>query len=68
MSWQSEENLVVDVNRVVRGWLNYFNYGTRWNAYKKLERFLQARISRLARSQTPGGWSWGVPIPRHLHL
>ena len=44
MSWQSEENLVVDVNRVVRGWLNYFNYGTRWNAYKKLERFLQARI------------------------
>ena len=44
MSWQSEENLVVDVNRVVRGWLNYFNYGTRWTAYKKLERFLQARI------------------------
>lgn len=44
MSWQSEENLVADVNRVVRGWLNYFNYGTRWNAYKRLERFLQARI------------------------
>jgi len=44
MSWQSEENLVVDVNRVVRGWLNYFNYGTRWDAYKKLERFLQRRV------------------------
>jgi RNA-directed DNA polymerase len=44
MSWQSEENLVVDVNRVVRGWLNYFNYGTRWAAYKKLERFLQSRV------------------------
>ncbi len=44
MSWQSEESLVADVNRVVRGWLNYFNYGTRWNAYKKLERFLQCRV------------------------
>ena len=44
MSWQSEENLVGDVNRVVRGWLNYFSYGTLWKTYTKLEKFLQQRL------------------------
>ena len=43
MSWQSEENLVRDVNRVMRGWLNYFDYGTLWKTYTRLERFLQSR-------------------------
>ena len=44
MSWQSEENLARDVNCVVRGWLNYFSYGTVWKAYTKVERFLQGRV------------------------
>jgi hypothetical protein len=44
MSWQSEENLVGDVNRRVRGWLNYFSYGTLWKTYTKLERLLQSRV------------------------
>jgi len=44
MSWQSEGKLVGDVNRVVRGWLNYFSYGTLWKTYTKLERFLQRRL------------------------
>jgi Retron-type reverse transcriptase len=44
MSWQSEGKLVGDVNRVVRGWLNYFSYGTLWKTYTKLERFLQQRL------------------------
>ncbi len=44
MSWQSEEKLIGDVNRVVRGWLNYFSYGTLWKTYTQLERFLQGRI------------------------
>jgi RNA-directed DNA polymerase len=44
MSWQSEEKLVGDVNRVVRGWLNYFSYGTLWKTYPKLEWFLQTRV------------------------
>jgi RNA-directed DNA polymerase len=44
MSWQSEENLVSDVNRVIRGWMNYFNYGTLWKAYTKLEAFIQTRV------------------------
>jgi group II intron reverse transcriptase/maturase len=44
MSWQSEGELVGDVNRVVRGWINYFSYGTLWKTYTKLERFLQQRL------------------------
>lgn len=28
MSWQSEEELVGDVNRTMHGWMNYFRYGT----------------------------------------
>jgi len=43
MSWQSEENLVGDVNRVLRGWLNYFSYGSLWKAYDRVESFLQTR-------------------------
>jgi len=44
MSWCSEEVLVGQVNRVVRGWVNYFSYGTLWKTYVKLERFLQGRL------------------------
>jgi len=44
MSWQSEEQLVRDVNRVTRGWTNYFRYGTLWKTYVQLERFLQRRV------------------------
>jgi len=44
MSWQSEENLAHEVNRVLRGWTNYFSYGTLWPTYGKLQRFVQVRI------------------------
>jgi RNA-directed DNA polymerase len=44
MTWQDVKNVVRDVNRVVRGWINYFSYGTRWKTYVMLERFLQRRI------------------------
>ncbi len=44
MSWISEEKLVGEVNRVLRGWTNYFSYGTLWKAYVKLEVFTQRRI------------------------
>lgn len=44
MSWQNAEDLVGDVNRVMRGWMNYFRYGTLWKTYGRLERFLQQRI------------------------
>jgi RNA-directed DNA polymerase len=44
MSWQGEEELVGDVNRRMRGWMNYFSYGTLWKTYHRLERFLKQRL------------------------
>jgi RNA-directed DNA polymerase len=44
MSWRSEGELVSDVNRVVRGWVNYFSYGTLWRTFTQLERFLLRRV------------------------
>jgi hypothetical protein len=46
MSWQSEEKLARDVNRAIRGWTNYFSYGTLWKTYGRLQRFVQSRIRR----------------------
>jgi len=44
MSWKNEGELVRDVNRVLRGWMNYFSYGTLWKSYGRIERFLQQRV------------------------
>lgn len=44
MSWQSEENLIGEVNRRLRGWMNYFSYGSLWKAYHRLERYVQQRV------------------------
>jgi hypothetical protein len=44
MSWQSGEQLVRNVNRVVHGWMDYFCYGTLWKTYGRVERFLQRRV------------------------
>ena len=44
MSWISEEQLVGEVNRVLRGWTNYFSYGTLRKTYTRLERFTQGRV------------------------
>jgi hypothetical protein len=44
MSWLGEDQMVGQVNRVLRGWLNYFSYGSLWKEYNELQRFLQTRI------------------------
>ncbi len=44
MTWQNAEKVVVDVNRVLRGWTNYFSYGSLWKKYHELERFMQQRL------------------------
>lgn len=44
MSWISEEKLIGEVNRVLRGWTNYFSYGSLWKVYRKLEKFAHQRI------------------------
>src|SRR6516165_12263105 len=68
MSWQSAGQLVGDVNRVVRGWINYFSYGTLWKAYPKLERFLQHRLRDWLVHKHRVGSRGGMSIPRRLPI
>jgi len=44
MSWQSADELVGDLNRRLRGWMNYFSYGTLSKTYHHMERFVQQRV------------------------
>ena len=44
MSWQREEELIAQVNYRLRGWMNYFSYGTVWKSHRHLEQFLQQRV------------------------
>jgi hypothetical protein len=42
----SPRQVVRTVNRRIRGWTAYFSYGSLWQSYNKVERFLQERIRR----------------------
>ena len=44
--WQDEEIIIREVNNVIRGWTNYFSYGTLWKTYIPLENFLWRRIRK----------------------
>ena len=38
------EVVVGELNRVLRGWANYFGYGTRYLAYRAVDRYVDARV------------------------
>jgi len=44
MTWMDEAEMIGAVNRVTRGWTNYFRYGTRHKIFSQLEQFLIIRI------------------------
>ena len=68
LNWQSEDKVVRDVNRVLRGWINYFDYGTLWKTYSKLDRFLQTRMrSWLVRKHKVGSRGECRFPAEHLH-
>lgn len=35
-----------EVNRVLRGWANYFSYGSRYKAYRAVDKFVECRVRR----------------------
>lgn len=43
-TWLYERIMVGTVNRFMRGWANYFSYGSLWRAYTRLEWFLIKRV------------------------
>jgi RNA-directed DNA polymerase len=45
-TWQSPEELVGTINRVLRGWSGYFSYGTLRRAYRAIDRHVFTRVRR----------------------
>ena len=44
--WRPVEDIVGEMNRVLRGWGNYFHYGNPQNAMKRLNHFAEERLRK----------------------
>ena len=58
------EAMVYQVNQVLRGWANYFCYGTYTSAHKIVHTHVCRRVRRWLRRKFEGRWAGISPISR----
>lgn len=63
------ETMVLEINRMLRGWANYFQLGSVTKEYQLIDRYTTARLRRWLRCKSPGARRWtNESLERELGL